>query len=410
MSVALYNVGVMILLQWFPPPGNKSRCRQVGRRSPPFSPTLCYDQGALVSPPRKDGAMNPRERVLAVLRHEQPDRIPKMVNFYPTEFSRHPGREGGEVFGCEIRFVSAAAPREQDDFLRYLRALPGDVYVGSPSILRTYHDWGYHPEIERDAPLGEAQTVEEIAAAPLPDFMAQANPGRLRDEVERLHEQGYAVMAAPPHLGGELFETAFRLRGFEQFMLDMAHNPALVDYLLEQLTAMHLAMSLLLVRAGIDILALDDDVGEPTRMLISPAMWRRYFKPRVRTIIGAARAARPDVYIFWHSDGYIEPIIPDLIEIGVDILNPVQPDVMDPARLKEQYGDRLVFFGTVGTPTRWAWGTPEAIRAEVRERIETVGRGGGLIIAPAYDLEPEEGIPWRNIVAFFEAVEELGAY
>lgn len=354
--------------------------------------------------------MNPRERVLAVLRHQQPDRVPKMVNFYPTKFSRYPGREGGEVFDCEIRFVSATAPREQDDFLRYLRTLPDDVYVGSSTILRTYHDWGYHPEIERDARLGDAQTIEEIASAPLPDFMTRANPKRLRAEIERLHKRGYAVMAAPPHLGGELFETAFRLRGFEQFMMDMAQNPPLVDYLLEQLTAMHLAISLLLVRAGIDILALDDDVAEPTRMLISPAMWRRYFKPCVRTLIDGVRRAQPDIHIFWHSDGYIEPIIPDLIEIGVDILNPVQPDVMDPQHLKEQYGRQLAFFGTVGTPTRWAWGTPETIRSEVRERIETVGAGGGLIIAPAYDLEPEKNIPWRNITAFFAAVDEFGVY
>ncbi len=354
--------------------------------------------------------MNPRERVLAVLRHQQPDRVPRMVNFYPTSFERFPGKSGEELFDTEIRFVDIREPREQVDFLRYLRGLPADVYVGATPILRTYHDWGYHPEIANDARLADAYSIEEIAAAPLPDFMVQVHPDRLRAAVEAHHRSGYAVMASPPHLGGELFETAYRLRGFEQFMIDLATNPPLVDYLLEQLTAMHLAVSLALARAGIDLLALDDDIGEPTRMLISPAMWRRYFKPHVRTIIDASRAANPDLHIFWHSDGYIEPIIPDLIEIGVDVLNPVQPDVMDPAALKRRYGDRLAFFGTVGTPTRWAWGTPADIRAEVRERIETVGAGGGLILAPAYDLEPEEGIPWENVEAFFAAVAEFGAY
>ncbi|GAB4479997.1 MAG: uroporphyrinogen decarboxylase family protein [Anaerolineae bacterium] len=354
--------------------------------------------------------MNARQRIQAVLRGEQPDRVPRMVNFYPTEFDRHPGREAGEVFDCDIRFVEITEPEPQRSFLRYLKSLPRDVYIGSTRILKTYHDWGYHPEIPPDAPLGDARTLDEIAAAPLPDFMAQVHPERLRAAVERHHAAGYAVMAAPPHLGGELFETAYRLRGFQQFMLDLIENPPLVDYLLDQLTAMHLAVSLALVRSGIDILALDDDVGEPTRMIISPEMWRRYFKPRVQAIIEASRRANPDLAIFWHSDGCIEPIIPDLIEIGVDILNPVQPDVMDPAALKQQYGDRLTFFGTVGTPQRWAWGTPDDIRAEVRERIETVGRGGGLIISPAYDLEPQDGIPWANIEAFFEAVEEYGRY
>jgi len=354
--------------------------------------------------------MNPRERIQALLRHEQPDRVPKMANFYPFEFRRHPGRDAGEVFGCDIRFVSIREPRPQVDFLRYLRSLPNDVYVGSQNILRTYHDWGYHPEIERDAPLGEAQTMAEIAAAPLPDFMTQVRPDHLRAQVQRLHAQGFPVMASPPHLGGELFETAYRLRGFQQFLIDLVVNPSLVEYLLEQLTAMHLTVSLALVRAGVDILALDDDVAEPTRMLISPAMWRRYFKPRVRSIIEACRLANPHLAILWHSDGNIEPIIPDLIEIGVDILNPIQPDVMDPAALKQQYGDQLIFFGTVGTAQTWSWATPDEIQAEVYQRIEVVGKGGGLIISPAYDLEPEEGIPWANVLAFFDAVKQFGHY
>jgi uroporphyrinogen decarboxylase len=352
--------------------------------------------------------MNSRECVRAVLRGEQPDRIPRMVNFYPWSFPQHPNREAGDLFDCEIRFVRIEPPQQQREFLNYLRSLPRDTYVGTTDILRTYHDWGYHPEIEHNAPLSDAHTIAQLAAAPLPDFMQQVNPHRLRQAVEHLHQQGFAVMAAPPHLGGELFETAWRMRGFEQFMLDLVENEPLVDYLLEQLTAMHVALSLVLTHAGIDILALDDDVAEPTRMMISPAMWRRYFKPRVRTIIDACRMAKPDLFIFWHSDGNIEPIISDLIEVGVNVLNPVQPDVMDPACLKHGYGDRLAFWGTVGTPQRWAWGTPAEIRQEVYERITTVGVGGGLILSPAYDLEPE--FRWENVVAFFEAIDEWGVY
>jgi len=354
--------------------------------------------------------MRARERIQTVLRHEEPDRVPKMVNFYRTVFGAHPGKPEDARFDTDIRFVAMGAPDEQGEFLRYLNSLPKDTYIGTPEILRTYHDWGYHPEIERDARLGDASSIEEIAAAPLPDFMAKVQPELIRAEVERLHSKGYPVMAAPPHLGGDFFETAFRLRGFEQFMIDMIENPPLVDYLLEQLTAMLIAVSLVLTRAGIDILGLDDDLGEPSRMMMSRKMWQRYFKPHVKAVIDACRAVNPDLAVLWHSDGNIEPIIPDLIEIGVDILNPVQPDVMDPATLKELYGDDLVFYGTVGTAQRWAWGTPEDIRAEVHERIETVGKGGGLIIASAYDLEPAWGIPWANIQSFFDSVEELGAY
>jgi uroporphyrinogen decarboxylase len=352
--------------------------------------------------------MNPRERVLTVLRHEQPDRVPKMVNFYPWSFPQYPDQEAGEIFDTEIRFVTLMAPRQQADFLRYLESLPSDSYIGTTSILRTYHDWSYHPEIPRDAPLRDAHTVEQIAAAPLPNFIAQVKLERLKTEIDALHARHYAVMASPPHLGGELFETAWRLRGFEQFMIDLVENPPLVLYLLEQLTAIHIPAVLALTRSGIDILGLDDDVADMTHMLISPEMWRLFFKPYVRTIIEVCRRANPDLHILWHSDGNIEPIIPDLIEIGVDILNPVQPDAMNPAKLKQQFGHRLTFWGTVGTPQRWAWARPDEIREEVCERIRTVGAAGGLIISPAYDLEPE--FKWENVVAFFQAIEEFGAY
>jgi uroporphyrinogen decarboxylase len=354
--------------------------------------------------------MTPRERIRAVLRRQQPDRVPRMTNFYPTAFGPHPGRPAEVEFETDIRFVTLPEPEEQIEFMRYLKSLPADTYVGSREILRTYHDWGYHPEIERDARLGDADTIETIAAAPLPDFMARVKPERLHSEVECLHALGYPVMASPPHLGGDFFEPAVRLRGFEQFMIDLVSNPPLVDHLMEQLTAMHLSASLALTRAGIDILALDDDVAERRQMLMSRTMWQRYFKPHVKTLIDTCRRAHPELAIFWHSDGNIEAIIPDLIEIGVDILNPVQPDSMDPAKLKRVYGGQLTFFGTVGTAQLWSRGTPEGIRAEVRERIATVGKGGGLIIAPAYDLEPAAGIPWANVTAFFDAVEEFGAY
>jgi len=215
--------------------------------------------------------VTPRERIQAVLRHQQPDRVPRMINFYPTVFGQHPGRSREVEFETDIRFVGIPEPQEQIDFLRYLKSLPVDTYIGTRPILRTYHDWGYHPEIERDAPLAHADTIEKIAAAPLPDFMARLSQEQLRADIERLHGEGFPVMAAPPHLGGEWLETATRLRGFEQFMMDLGENPPLVDYLLEQLTAMHLSVSLALTRAGIDILALDDDVAERGRMLMSPS-------------------------------------------------------------------------------------------------------------------------------------------
>jgi hypothetical protein len=108
--------------------------------------------------------MTPRERIRAVLLRQQPDRVPRMTNFYPTAFGPHPGRPSEVEFETDIRFVTLPEPEEQIEFMRYLKSLPADTYVGSREILRTYHDWGYHPEIERDARLHGAR---QARATPL---------------------------------------------------------------------------------------------------------------------------------------------------------------------------------------------------------------------------------------------------
>jgi uroporphyrinogen decarboxylase len=139
-------------------------------------------------------------------------------------------------------------------------------------------------------------------------------------------------------------------------------------------------------------------------MLMSVRMWRTWLRPRLARTIAAAREVRPDVLVFYHSDGDVSAIIPDLIEIGVDILNPIQPECMDPAALKRNFGDRLAFWGTIGTQSTLPFGSPDDVRREVRLRIETVGVGGGLFLAPTHVIEPE--VPFENIAAFVDAVRD----
>ena len=123
-------------------------------------------------------------------------------------------------------------------------------------------------------------------------------------------------------------------------------------------------------------------------------------------IIQAARAIQPGLRVLYHSDGYFEPIVGDLIEIGVNAINPLQPDRMDAVQIRRQFGPRLALWGTVGRQTTFSFATPDEIRREVRERIETLGRAG-LILCPAYDID-EPDIPWANITAFVEAGRTWG--
>jgi uroporphyrinogen decarboxylase len=205
-----------------------------------------------------------------------------------------------------------------------------------------------------------------------------------------------------------LFESAWYARGFENFLMDLAERSPIAAMLLDRLLEIRCGQARVFAEAGADVLRLGDDVGTERAMMISPAIFRSMFIPRYRKIIEIAREIKPDILVFFHSDGDCREAIPDLIDIGVDILNPIQPECMDPAALKAQYGDRLAFWGTVGTQTTMPFGTPDDVRNEVRERIRTVGEGGGLLLAPTHLLQTE--VPWENIVAFFEAVDEFGEY
>jgi uroporphyrinogen decarboxylase len=138
--------------------------------------------------------------------------------------------------------------------------------------------------------------------------------------------------------------------------------------------------------------------------MISPSTWQEYFKPRLADVINTARDVSSGLLVFYHSDGNFTQIVPDLVDIGVNVINPLQPDCMDAYSIKAEFGDRLAMWGTVGTASMWDRGTPDQMRAEVKHRIETLGPGG-LLLAPAYDID---FAPLENIVAFVEAIDDFG--
>jgi uroporphyrinogen decarboxylase len=353
--------------------------------------------------------MEPRERVLAALAGREPDKVPKALSFYRVDLATiAPPGFTEEDLGLEVRFVEFEPSRAEQRFHHYIQQFPIDTRIGSPSQRRTYGEWGYRPDDQAQRnPLAEVKIVADLADYPWPDTTAEYRYRGLKKQVERWQGEGYAVAGGPPHLGGELFETAWRLRGLENFLLDLICNKELAHGLLDRLADLCRHNAEVLAEAGVDILVLDDDVGMPTTMIISPAMWREFLGPRLAGIIRAARAVKPDLRVLYHSDGYFEPIVADLIEIGVNAINPVQPDVMDPLEIRKRYGERVALWGAVGAQTTFAFATPEEIRREVRLRIETLGRAG-LILCPAYDID-EPDIPWENILAFLEAAEEYGS-
>ena len=205
-----------------------------------------------------------------------------------------------------------------------------------------------------------------------------------------------------------IFEVSWYLRGMENLMADMLQDPDMATVLLDRITDLRVFQARKYAEFGVDVLALGDDISMQTGMLMSPRMWRKWFKPRLAKVIQEAKAVNPDLLVQYHTDGDCRAVIPELIEVGVDILNPVQPECMDPVAIKNEYGDRLSFSGTIGTQTTMPHGTPEDVRAAVKKMVETVGAGGGLLLAPTHVLEPD--VPWENIVSFVEACKEFGTY
>jgi uroporphyrinogen decarboxylase len=198
---------------------------------------------------------------------------------------------------------------------------------------------------------------------------------------------------------GDLWERATFMRGMEALLVDVASNPGFVHRLLEGIAGYILGtMAILFERFRFDAIAVSDDYGTQSGMIIDPRDWRRLVKPRLAEIYALAR--RRGRAVFHHSCGDILPIVPDLIEIGLDILHPIQPEAMDVQHLKREFGRELTFCGGLGTQRLLPRGTPEEVRGEVRRLKELMGRGGGFILEPGITVQAD--VPLENIVALIE--------
>jgi uroporphyrinogen decarboxylase len=351
--------------------------------------------------------MNARERLLAALEGRAPDCVPCALGFsrVDLEAMAPPGTVCDDWI--DVQFVRFPLSPEDEALSRLGRPFPYDTRLGTFEQAAAYARWEYHPEApDRRNPLARARSLDDVSRFPFPDVSTPYHVEGLSDQVQDLHARGLAAGGNLPHLGGELFETAWRLRGLENFLIDLAERPEWACLLLDRLTDMARRNAQTLARAGVDVLFLDDDVGMPGTMMIGPAMWRTFFQPRLARIIAAARAIQPGLFVLFHSDGYFEPIVDGLIEIGVNGINPLQPDHMDALRIRRRYGPRLALWGTVGSQATFSSGSPESIRREVKHRIDSLGRAG-LVLSPAYDLG-ESDIPWRNVAAFLDAARAYG--
>ncbi len=351
--------------------------------------------------------MEARERVLTAMSGGEPDQVPCALGFYHVDLEQLAPRGQYRDDWVDVQFVQFPLSPEEEALQRLAGPYSPDTRLGNAFQVATYASWDYLPHAQEFRnPLAHARSLDDLLSFPFPDVSAPYRADGLLRQVKGLQARNLAAGGNLPHLGGELFEAAWRLRGLENLLLDLLERPDWAHFLLERLAELARRNAETLARAGVDVLALDDDVGMPGTMMISPKTWRDFFKSRLASIIQAARAIKPDLCVLYHSDGYFEPIIGDLLEIGVDAINPIQPDHMDATRIRRRFGTRPALWGTVGHHTTFSFATADEIRQEVRHRIETLGRAG-LILCPAYDVD-EPDVPWENIHAFLDAVRQYG--
>jgi uroporphyrinogen decarboxylase len=350
--------------------------------------------------------MSPRERVLAAISHRPPDKVPKTAEFTPAVMQTFREKTGSnnpeEYFGMEPREVRFSPTVAKNDFSPYLGSLPPGTEITEFGVAHIAGNFYHFTKMVH--PLRNMREANELLAYPWPDLPADYRHRDLESRVQALHDQGWFVSAWVGHI----FEIAWYMRGMEQLFLDFLDNPEFAGVLLDKITQYNCFIARRMAEAGVDMLSMGDDVGMQRSLMMKPETWRRWLKPRLAQVIAAGRAVNPKIPAFYHSDGNILSIIPEIIEAGVTVLNPVQPECMDPVALKEQYGEALAFWGTIGTQTTMPFGTPEEVERTVRERIETIGKGGGLVLAPTHTLEPD--VPWENILALFNAVEKYGGF
>jgi uroporphyrinogen decarboxylase len=349
--------------------------------------------------------MNSRERVLTAISRKEPDRVPIYLWLTPHLIERLEKERGvknyEEYLKMDIRFVDYKAKPEEKDYSAYTK----DFHPQS-----TIDNWGcgtypvgYYHFTKAQCPMKSLSTINDVENYPFPEFRPMVE--EMSIQVKDIQERN--LLACSSYEMGT-FEQGHALMGMEELLNMMYLNPEMVTLLFDKISEIKARIAKDFVEAGVDILWIGDDIGVQNGPIMDPEMWRKFLIPPLKKIINAARSVRFDIPVAYHTCGCIEWAMDGLIEAGIDILQSLQPETNDGAVLKEKFGDRISFWGGMGSQSTMYGGTIIDVKNEVIHLIETVGRGGGYICSPAHFLEPET--PLENIDAFMDAIEEYGYY
>ncbi len=346
--------------------------------------------------------MNSKERVRTTIEHREADRVPLFATYTPETAALLRKRSAsdeadiGVYMGNDI--VKGCVGLEMSYYMN-----EDSTYVCPFGITwkNVYNSSGHYTEIV-DFPLAGDESRLDSYSIPDPTDPALYKP---MEEILDRYGRDYWIVGS---CQCSIFEAAWYLRGLDQFLMDLALNPGYVNALMD--TVMEFPRQALrkYIEMGVDMVWMGDDVSTQTAMMISPEMWREYLKPRYAKLFREFKELNPDIKIAYHSCGNCEAILPEMIEIGLDVLNPVQPLAIDPLTVKRKYGQQLTLFGAMDVQRIMPFGSATEVTAEVKRLVEGCGSGGGFILAGAHHLQSDTGL--ANIDAFYEAGRKYGTY
>ena len=349
--------------------------------------------------------MSPRERVLTAMALEAPDRVPIDLAIRPEAFEKlrerlgfsHEHAErvydalGVDTRGTGLRMKSSLEgkgpdregfwPVRREDRFEVCR----DVW-GVESIWAPEHTYTFTLHMH---PLQHIRLEDYEWPEIAPQSLAWA-------EADRRRYENYCLYGTVTHV----FQRAWWLLGFNQTIVELYRNSKLVNEVLDKLSRLRIGQGRLLAEARVDAFTSPDDVGAQRGLMMSPDLWRRHLKPRLAEFIRAAHSW--GVKVVYHTDGDVRAILPDLVEVGLDVADPVQPECMNPVEVKRLSKGRICLQKTIGTQSTLPFGTPETVKETVRERIRTVGPSG-LILGPCNVVQPD--VPVENLLAMCEAAK-----
>ena len=380
--------------------------------------------------------MAARQRILAALNHEPPDRTPTDGWFHPevmAKLKQHFGTDDRPTvlkalgiegwasltpalhFGAfeEAATLGFGIDESPSDEQRMKQAWDEAANQHQKAIWldeNTYEDaWGIRwglGEAGRyvewlSGPLDSVNTPVEALAFPFPDADEIREPDDYASCVAKQKGQDNYVACELENP----FKRYWHLRGYENALMDYVADQEILEAVYDRLFALGTDMAVRSARAGVDMVKFIGDVSMQDRMIMSPELWRKFDKPRFAAAVDAIRKIKPDIDLFFHSDGKLTDIVADLIEIGFNVINPIQPECMDPTEIKKQFGDRITLHGCISLQQTLPFGTVADVRNEVETLIRQCGYNGGLVAMPSNVIQPDT--PVENVVACFHTARDL---